>query len=172
MTTDTLIDFLIHLWPITLLPIAVIVPIMIPRTNGHSFKAPQGYPYKKRNLLTKNEYPFFMQLRDACEDEKLYLLTKVRLEDLCYTTSKSHTRKYRGYINSRHVDFVICDKKMNVLAAVELDDPSHNAKESKKTDAFKDNLFKTIGIPLYRIKTNGKNKYKQDIKELLAIIQK
>ncbi|MDE7211838.1 MAG: DUF2726 domain-containing protein, partial [Lachnospiraceae bacterium] len=34
--------------------------------------------------------------------------------------------KYRGYIKSRHVDFLICDSALHILAALELNDPSHS----------------------------------------------
>lgn len=152
--------------------VGLLAVFTIPKAQEYYFKAPLYYPYKKRNLLTKNEYPFFMQLRDICEEEGLYVCTKVRLEDLCYTTSKSHVKKFRGYINSRHVDFIICDREMHILAAIELDDPSHNSKEAKKIDNFKNDLFSAIDIPLYRVKTDKKNKYGDNIRGILSLILK
>lgn len=110
-------------------------------------------PYKKRLLLTKTEYAFYTVLVKECYKRKLLVCPKVRLEDLVYITDKEHPFKYRGYVKSRHVDFVITDIRLNALAAIELDDPSHNTYKAAKTDRFKNELFKTINTPLIRIKT-------------------
>ena len=48
---------------------------------------------------------------------------------------------------------------------IELDDNSHNKESVKKVDNFKDNLFKTINIPLKRIVASGD--YKQQITKAL-----
>jgi hypothetical protein len=77
----------------------------------------------------------------------------MRLEDLVIITDKEHPLKYRGYVKSRHVDFVITDLRLNAVAAIELDDPSHNNMKVAKIDRFKNELFKTINVPLIRIKT-------------------
>ena len=110
-------------------------------------------PYKKRLLLTKTEYAFYTVLARECYKRKLLVCPKVRLEDLVYITDKEHPFKYRGYVKSRHVDFVITDIRLNALAAIELDDPSHDTYKAAKTDRFKNELFKTINVPLVRVKT-------------------
>lgn len=109
-------------------------------------------PYKKKNLFTKSEYKFYFMLRNAAQAENITVFPKVRLEDFIETTSVEEKMKYRGYIRSRHVDFLLCDaNKLNIYAAIELDDESHNTKKAKETDNFKNELFNTIGIQLYRI---------------------
>lgn len=59
--------------------------------------------------------------------------------------------KYRGYIKSRHIDFIICDKNLHILFGLELDDKTHSYNKAKKADNFKDELFKIIQIPLERL---------------------
>lgn len=108
-------------------------------------------PYRKRYLLTKTEYAFYGALKEICDNNNLLICPKVRLEDLAEVTTKQNYMKYRGYIKSRHVDFTLCDKDLNVIASIELDDYSHNTKKAKQTDSFKNQLFLTIGIPLFRI---------------------
>ena len=110
-------------------------------------------PYKKRLILTKTEYAFYTVLVKECYKRKLLVCPKVRLEDLVYVTDKEHPLRYRGYVKSRHVDFVITDIRLNALAAIELDDPSHDTYKAAKTDRFKNELFKTINVPLIRVKT-------------------
>lgn len=42
--------------------------------------------------------------------------------------------------------------RCEILAGVELDDPSHDNEKAAKTDKFKNELFKTIEVPLIRIR--------------------
>lgn len=120
------------------------------------------YPYKQKYLLTKTEYKFFIELKEICAQYNYIICPKVRLEDFIDVTNKEKSYKYRGYIKSRHIDFLICDNNLHILKAIELDDYTHNTDKSKKTDEFKNKLFETIGIKLYRI--NVKNaSYKDDI---------
>lgn len=112
------------------------------------------YPYKKKFLLTKTEYNFHKILQEECSRNNLLICPKVRMEDFLEVTDKNDYMKYRGYIKSRHIDFIICDKDLHILCGIELDDNSHNTEKAQKTDSFKDNVFKAIDIPLFRIKVS------------------
>lgn len=112
-----------------------------------------NFPYKAKLLLTKSEYTFFKALQKILDNDKYIICPKVRLEDFIDVTDKQEIFKYRGYIKSRHVDFLICDNNLHILFAIELDDKTHNSKKAKNTDEFKNKLFEKIGIKLYRIKT-------------------
>ena len=95
-------------------------------------------------------------MKQACDEKNLLICPKVRLEDFIDVTDRRNRMKYRGYIKSRHVDFIVTDNQLNLLCGIELDDPSHQKPEAAKTDNFKNNLFKTINIPLFRIDTSTK----------------
>ena len=83
------------------------------------------YPYRKKYLLTKAEYIFYKLLKSKCDERNMLICPKVRLEDFIQVTAKEQVYKYRGYIKSRHIDFLLCDSGLNIIAAVELDDNSH-----------------------------------------------
>ena len=124
-------------------------------TQDDSYKPDFDYsymPYKKAHLLTKTEYIFFVSLMKECNKRKIMVCPKVRLEDVAYVTDKNNRLKYRGYIKSRHIDFILVNMRCETIAGVELDDPSHETEKAAKTDRFKNELFKTIGVPLIRIK--------------------
>ena len=110
-------------------------------------------PFAKGYLLTKTERTFFIILVREALKRQLLVCPKVRLEDIIFVTEKKYREQYRGYIKSRHVDFVLLDKACNTVAAIELDDPSHNTEKAMKTDQFKNELFYKVGIPLIRICT-------------------
>lgn len=111
------------------------------------------YPYAKGHLLTKTEHAFFIILVREALKRRLLVCPKVRLEDIMYVTDKQNRNKYRGYIKSRHVDFVLLNTKCETVAAIELDGPSHNTAKAAKADQFKNELFYTVKIPLIRICT-------------------
>ena len=121
-------------------------------------------PYTKQHLLTRTEYAFYMILIEECNARNLLICPKVRLEDFIYVTDQKNRAKYRGYIKSRHVDFILTDQSLRLLAAIELDDPSHNTAHAMQVDEFKNRLFETIKLPLFRIRTD--EDYKEALEEL------
>lgn len=108
-------------------------------------------PYAKCSLLTDTEQFFYTVLLHEARKRNLQVCPKVRLEDIICVTDTENKNKYRGYIKSRHVDFVLIDEYCETVAAIELDDPSHNTEAAAKIDAFKDELFAAVEIPLIRI---------------------
>lgn len=113
----------------------------------------QEYPYIKKELFTKNEYIFFKILSDKCKEKNLFVFPKVRMEDYLEVTNKRELLKYRGYIKSRHIDYMIYNENLDIMAGIELDDRSHEKEKAKETDNFKNNVFITIGVPLFRVRT-------------------
>jgi len=137
-----------------LIGIAYLLCTQYIKTNINKKTSDSNYmPYAKGNLLTKTEHAFFLILIREALKRQLLVCPKVRLEDIIFVTDKQNRNKYRGYIKSRHVDFVLLDKSCQTIAAIELDDPSHYTAKAEKTDQFKNELFFTVGIPLIRIST-------------------
>ena len=124
------------------------------KQSNYTFNYNSSYmPYAKGHLLTKTEHAFFVTLVREALKRRLLVCPKVRLEDIIFVTDKKNRDKFRGYIKSRHVDFVLINAHCETVAAIELDDPSHEHNEAKKTDRFKNELFQKVKIPLIRIKT-------------------
>ena len=109
------------------------------------------YPYKARHLLTKREYRFYLLLREVADEYHCIICPKVGVKDLLSVTDKKQYMKYFHKIAQKHVDFVICDRDLYVLFAIELDDSTHETRDSRKRDHLKDKAFAAAGIPLKRI---------------------
>jgi len=124
--------------------------------------------YRVKQLLTKSEYVFYGLLKTKCDESALLICPKVRLEDFIQVTAQEKS-KYRGYIKSRHIDFLICDDKLHIKCAIELDDSSHNTKKVQETDGFKNRLYGAIKLPLFRIKTT--DNYADKIDEVIIKIK-
>ena len=129
------------------------------------------YPYRQKFLLTKTEYAFYKILEEKCTKNGLRICPKVRLEDFISVTGTKNIGKYRGYIKSRHVDFLICDKDLHIKAGLELDDSSHETRQAAQTDKFKNELFESIGLPLFRIKTI-RSEYERQIDKMISQIRR
>ena len=139
-----------------------------PQENNQNQKL---YPYKKRSLLTETEYNFYKTLKEECDKRNFLICPKVRMEDFLIVTDYEQEAKYRGYIKSRHIDFIICDQELKMLCGIELDDYSHYSYKAQKTDKLKNDIFKTIDIPLYRI-TVGHGSYKEQLEAAFYVMKK
>ena len=128
-------------------------------------------PYEKKMLLTKTEYGFWKCLKQKCDEKGFIICPKVRMEDFLSVTvkDKKQLMKYRGYIKSRHIDFMICDSALHILAGLELDDRSHNSANAQKTDLFKNQVFTVIGLPLFRVIIGGES-YETQLNRIFATL--
>jgi hypothetical protein len=116
------------------------------------------YPYQREeNLLTPTELKFYQVLKPICDEGSLTIFSKVRLEDLVYVSHSVFEQwRWRGYIRSRHIDFVLCDKNSTkILCAVELDDWHHGSFRAQEIDERKDKICKDAGLPLIRVKVKN-----------------
>ncbi len=105
--------------------------------------------YQRRALLTKHELKNYYVLRDIAERNNLLICPKVRLLDLLQPMSGiPNYRKFLYKVQSKHVDFVICDQDMNVLAVVELDDRSHLRADRQERDQFVDAVLASCGYKI------------------------
>ncbi len=110
------------------------------------------YPYAARPLLTKREYHFYRMLRREADRYGCLICPKVGLKDLMTVSGTKHYMRYFRLIAQKHVDFVVCDENLRVLFAVELDDSSHDTKQARRRDRFKNRAFRAAGIPLKRVR--------------------
>ena len=108
-------------------------------TYKNTPKEPDIYvpPVKRRYFFTRNERLLYDTLYQIINDNKAYdLFSKVRWEDIWTATY----REDRGYIRSRHVDFVIfCRKTGEVKIVIELNGEEHytNQKQIERDERLK-----------------------------------
>ena len=117
------------------------------------FRPKDKYPYERRDLLTSNELEFYQVLYPIVCQHGWQLLMKMRLADIMDV--RKGTEDYMAYFNkikAKHTDFVFCDPDtLEILAGLELDDPSHERPERMERDEFVDNAYAAAGIPLIHV---------------------
>lgn len=108
---------------------------------------------KTEKLLTPMEARFYRILTKVLQRD-LLVFAKVRLGDLMEAHPGMDKVKQRIAFNKiacKHVDFVICNKDLEILLGIEVDDKSHERKDRVERDVFVDGAFKSAGIKLLRV---------------------
>lgn len=157
--------------------IAVVLILAIAVAIVLAPKAPRSehLPYRKKASLFSEAERSFLGVLDQAVEDQYRIFGQVRVADVVevHGAKDSGARQSAlNKINSKHFDFLLCDKaSLAVVAAVELDDGSHNRKDRKERDRFLDELCAGIGLPLIREKAQQAYtvaKVKEDIAEKLG----
>lgn len=111
---------------------------------------PRRMPFRRRDsLLTPGERRFYAVLVKAAPAD-VAILPKVRVLDALEVLPKAWGR-YGRPASGLHFDFLLADDALRPLAAVELDDRSHQRPDAQRRDAFKDGACHGAGLPLLRV---------------------
>lgn len=131
--------------------IAILISYIIKQRTPEKGSANQSYKnkYQAKYLLTKNEWHEYKKLRDLAAIHGLQVCPKVRLLDIVEPRrGEANYMRLLGKIQSKHVDFVICDQDLRIKGILELDDNSHNREERQERDRFVDEILTDVG---YRV---------------------
>ncbi len=142
-----------QLWPL----IAIVLVVLALATLAKFLKAPSsGTPaYEKNGPLFSPAERSFLGVLEQVFASDYWIIGKVRLADVIKPRkglSSSARVSAQNRINSKHVDFVLCDpRSREVVAVVELNDASHERTSRKERDAFVVGALKAAGIPFAQI---------------------
>lgn len=117
---------------------------------GRALYTEQGLPVRSREILTRNETEFLGRLKRALPDFEI--LPQVSMGALLEVNLPADHPDYwriRRHFGLKVVDYIVCQKgSMTVVAAVELDDCTHDNKQLQ--DAQRDEMLSAAGIPTIR----------------------
>lgn len=105
-------------------------------------------PYvSQRHLLTPGERRFYHQGLTPAIGNRYLISFKVRLADVIAV--ENWESKYGRMIAQKHLDFVlVTPRTTRIVAAVELNDASHDASDRQQRDDFLSQALHSAGIPL------------------------
>ena len=118
--------------------------------------------YTKEWLFTYSEKDAYRELKKIADEKGYTIFAKVRILDLMKPIKGID--KYQTYFNkveSKHVDFVLCNEELVVEYIIELDDSTNEREDRKERDKFVDEVLGAVGykvIHVYKIDENLKNK--------------
>lgn len=119
-------------------------------------------PYRKKLLLTKNEWYFYKSLKPVADELGYTVLAKIRMADLVEVSVKEQKDylKYFNKINKKHIDFALAKPdNLQIELLIELDDGSHESKQ-KDRDTFVEAVYNKTGYKLLRTKGTAELKEK------------
>ena len=124
-------------------------------------------PYsKKKYFFSAAERSFYEVLRRVVPEFTLF--AKVRLADLVHVSKGSGAwQSHFNRINRKHLDFVLCNRDLAPIVAIELDDSSHDEEDREARDAFVDQVLAAAALPIVRVR--AKRGYAPD--ELRAVLR-
>jgi Protein of unknown function (DUF2726) len=113
-------------------------------------------PYEGRSsLLSQGELVFFCALRSAI-GARYGVSLKTRLADVLSCPPELWDAAHGRRISQKHVDFVLYDPlTARIVAAVELDDRTHEQRDRRKRDAFLDQALHGAGVVLIRFRASS-----------------
>ena len=168
MNIDRLMD---NSWIISALLLIVVIVVLRTLTRytkkGSSKKIDYTKSYKLRPLVSKNEKVAFYNIDSAIRSMNLFLFTKVRLADIVEASDKQNYTTLFNKIKSKHVDFLVCNHRLEIICVIELDDKSHERQDRKDRDVFVDSILDSVGIPTIRRKYIEEKDIKQAISKYL-----
>lgn len=128
---------------------------------------------RHRYILTKAERSFYGVLQAATQ-ENYEVFIKIRIADVLKPAQANRSEWQSAFnkIAHKHFDFVICKKHtLQIIAAIELNDKSHDSADRKERDEFVRTACKSAGLPLVCIKAaSGYNI--ERTRQLIQLIEK
>ena len=134
---------------IALLLIAVVALLLYLKNQGLlEGKGPGTWPFCIKKPLSQPEQVLYHRLVKALPDH--IVLAQVQVSRVLGVKKGWNNNEWNNRINRMSYDFVVCGKDSIVLAAIELDDITHESTRRKTTDEKKNKATKDAGLRLIR----------------------
>lgn len=161
-------DAISSFWPLGVIVAGLVVLIFLSRALLSGGEQPLPYVCRA-SLLTAAEQTFHKALVDAVGGRWI-VLAMVRLADVLEVREGTAERAdWQGKINSKHLDFVLCEhSSLAPKLAIELDDSTHARPDRAERDRFLEAGLASAGLPLLRIAVAPS----YDVKELKKVLGK
>jgi hypothetical protein len=109
----------------------------------------------------RGEWPFYVKKPLSAPEQVLYhrlvkslpeciILAQVQASRVLGVRKGYNFHQWNNRINRLSVDYVVCRKDSTVIAAIELDDSSHEGPRRKEADHRKEKALNAAGVPLHR----------------------
>jgi len=108
----------------------------------------ETWPYYAKKPLSEPEQILYHRLVAALP--QCIVLAQVQLSQVLGVNKGVNFLKWNNRINRMSIDFIVCLKDSSVIAAVELDDKTHEETSRIEADAKKEKALSTAGIALIR----------------------
>jgi very-short-patch-repair endonuclease len=138
-----------------LVVVAVVAAAMIlttlARNTSRTAADAVAWSLTPKPVMNGTEKRFFWRLQEALPDH--VILAQVALSQLV-RQGGLHDPRVWNKIDRKVIDFLVCDSELRVIAAIEIDGPTHTGKTQRQRDADKNAALNAAGYRLLRISTD------------------
>jgi hypothetical protein len=106
------------------------------------------WPFYPKKPLTQPEQVLYHRLVAALPEH--IVLAQVQLSRVLGVKKGFNFNEWNNRINRMSLDFVVCLKDSTVIAAIELDDKTHEKASRAEADAKKERALSAAGVALVR----------------------
>lgn len=128
--------------------VALVAFLAIVTRRSPSGADPRPWPFYVKRLLTQPEQVLYHRLVKSLPNH--VILAQVQMSRVLGVKKGFRFHEWNNRLNRMSCDFVICDKAATVIAAIELDDKSHESAQRKDSDAKKNKATTDAGLRLIR----------------------
>ena len=139
------------IWLLLLAVFAAVAFVLLKR-RGNPSGALDEWPFYAKRPLSLPEQVLYYRLVKALPDH--IILAQVQVSRVLGVKKGFNFHEWNNRINRMSYDFVVCSKDSTVLAAIELDDKSHDTGGRSATDGKKDRATAAAGVRLVRWKVS------------------
>lgn len=127
---------------------------------------PGGPAYRKKQILTGNELEFLGRLERALPE--LRILPQVSMAAMIEPTTRNSKlwQKHFWHVSQKRVDFTVCNRRMQVIALIELDDAMHDVSRDRE----RDRCTASAGITTLRFQSKHKPSVQEIRSQVLALM--
>lgn len=129
------------------------IPIEEAAASLVSAPEPPVWPFVRRRFMVPAEVAMFRVLRTAFPG--FHVFAQVGLSCLVDVADGANRTYWSNRVNRMSVDFVLCDARLEVVAVLEVDGPSHSADDAVARDAKKDAVLAAAGIRILRYRNQS-----------------
>lgn len=113
-------------------------------------------PYRQTSVMSRYELEMFERIKSALPECEIFpqvpLASFIRIDpQRAGTRLATNSYRWQNRIGQQRVDFLACLRRdMSTVAAIELDDPSHESTDAQRRDAKKNKSLRDANVPLIR----------------------
>ncbi len=129
------------------------LPAEVEKSDAYDFRG-----ISTKTLLNSPTEHRFLDTLETLLPSGISISCKVRLADLFHLAHVPGFQSRFNRISCKHLDFVLTERSTSrILAAIELDDASHQRPDRIERDDFLNALFRHTLVPLIRVPVTGMN---------------
>lgn len=127
---------------------AIVVAFIVNKRRPAADVGEALWPFYAKKPLTQPEQVLYHRLVAAMPE--CIVLAQVQLSRILGVKKGFNFHEWNNRINRMSVDFLVCHKDSTIVAAIELDDKTHERASRVEADAKKEKALSAAGVRLVR----------------------